>query len=232
MVASTGFEAAELMVTLGATGVGVSASNTQMLFDVGVGASGAEQAIISNVAMGGNLSFSSWRFPIVIGQGSRVALRTRSAVASKAVTMGVYLMGGGAGMDAGRRATTYGAVTTGSRGTILTAPSLTNTEAAWTVIDAATANPMRWLVIGLAAPNTATATAANGLLDIGYGTSGQEAAVVADISFAVTASETIDNTYTLTFPVSIPSGSRLVARYRASATSTLASPNLTITGVD
>lgn len=233
MITSLPFECSALHVHLGQTGAAVSATNTQTLFDVGVGGAGSEQTIISNIAMGGNLPFASWLIPVIIPAGSRVALRIQSQVVSKSVTMGMIAVGGGYGLEGGYQATTYGALSSSnSRGTILTAPGTANSvEGAWTLLDAAMANMCRWIVIGLAAPNTATATAATGFIDIGVGGAGAEQPVVTDIAYSAGAGEDINFHYPLTFPACIAAGSRLSARYRSSSTSTLSSPSVTVTGI-
>lgn len=233
MIPSTAFETSALHVHLGQTGVATSASNTQALLDVGVGGSGAEQTVVSNIAIGGNLPFASWLIPLVIPAGSRIALRIQSLVANKSVTMGVITVGGGYGLEGGYQATTYGALSSSnSRGTILTAPAAANSvEGAWTLLDAAMANMCRWIVVGLAAPNFASTTAATGFIDIGVGASGQEQPVVSDIAYSVSLGEDISFHTPLTFPAYIQAGSRLSARYRSSSTATTSSPSVTVTGI-
>jgi hypothetical protein len=225
------FPVSAMLVHVGKANLAVAAVNTQVMFDVGTGPNGSETPIVQDVAMGGCLAFSSWLIPVTIPVGTRIATRLRSLVASKATPMGMSIMGGGFGAEGGYKATTYGAVTSGSRGTILTAPTVVNTEAAWTVLSASTTSPMRWALVGLAAPNTATATAADCLLDIGVGGAGVEAAIISDISFGVSANEEINHPHPLLFPVNVPAGSRLVARYRGTSTAATASPSVTVTGI-
>lgn len=229
--AAAPFPVSMMRLHLGKTGIAVAASNSQTLVDIGTGPNPTETLLIQDVAIGGALAFSTWAFPVSVPTGTRIVVRLRSAVGSKSVTMGMQVMGGGMGLESGYRPTTYGAVTSGSRGTILTAPGATNTEAAWTVISASTSLPMRWMVVGIASPNTTTATAADHLVDIGVGAASSEAAVVSDIACSISANEEINTPHSLTFPVNIPAGSRLVARYRGTSTSTLASPSVTVTGI-
>ena len=232
MHAAAPFPVSGFRLHLGKTGVAVAASNRQFMFDIGIGPNGTETVIIQDVAFGGALAYTSWDFPFTLPVGTRIAVRTRALTGLSSTTMGMWLYGGGSGMEAGCRATTYGAVTTGSRGTVLTAPTSANTiEAAWTVITAATTAPMRFLVIGLGSPNTTTSTAADLLVDIGVGAAGAEAAIVSDIACAVSVNEDINYAHPLVFPVNVPVGSRLVARYRGTSTVTTASPNLTLTGI-
>jgi hypothetical protein len=221
-----------MLVHLGQTGIATSAQNSQTLLDVGVGASGQEQVLVSDVAIGGSLPFTTWQIPMSVSAGARIAVRLRSAVASKTCTIGISVYGGGSGLESGYKAVTYGAVTASSRGTILTAPGVINTEAAWTVITTATTARAGWLLVGLAAPNSATATANDGLVDIGVGGAGVEAAIINDIPYGVTVAEDINCPYPLTYPVNLPTGSRLVARYRATAIAAAGTPNVTLTGIN
>lgn len=231
MHAATTFPVSGLMIHLGKTGLAVAATNAQVSFDIGIGPNGSETAIINDVAVGGSLAFFAWWFPISIPVGSRIAVRLRSLVASKSTTMAMSVYGGGFGLEAGYKAVTYGAVTTGSRGTILTSPASINTKAAWTVITAAVTSPARWIVVGLTSPNTTIATAIDGLLDVGMGGAGAEAVIIPDISFGVSANEEVNHANSLTFPVNVPVGARLVARYQATSTASTGSPSVTLTGV-
>jgi hypothetical protein len=231
MHASTTFPVSLIRIHFGKAGVSVAATNTQFMFNVGVGAAGLETIIAQDIAAGGSLAFSTWEFPLSVPAGSRLSIQTRSLTASKVVTMGMMIFGGGLGIESSYKATTYGAVTSGSRGTILTAPGTANSvEAAWTVIIAATTLPIRFLLVGVASPNTATATAADLLIDIGVGAAGVESSIISDIACSVSANEDIIHSRPLLFPVNIPVGSRLVARYRGTSTLTTASPSITLTG--
>jgi hypothetical protein len=236
MHANTTFPVSGLDVTLGKVGIATAAVNTQTLMDIGTAPTGAvansEVPIAQDIAIGGALAFASWSLPLSIPIGTRISVRTRSVVASKAVTMGMWIYGGGMGVESGYKALTYGQVTASSRGTVLTAPTSINTvEAAWTVIVAATTLPIRWLLVCPTAPNNALATAADLLVDIGVGAAAAEVAVLTDIPCSVSANEDIACPRPLLFPVSLPIGSRIVARYRGTSTSTAASPTLTVTGI-
>jgi hypothetical protein len=230
---ATTFPVNRFCVCFGKAGVAVGGSNTQFMFNVGVGPSSSEVAIVQNIAVGGNMAYASWLFPISIPIGSRICVQAQALTALRTITMGMWLWGGGFGLESGYQAVTYGAAPASSKGTVLAAPASANTvEGAWTVISASTTSPMRWMVIGLAAPDTTSVlAAADHLVDIGVGAAGVEAAVITDIPVGVSINEEINYPRPLTFPVSIPVGSRLVARYRGTSTSTTASPNLTVTGI-
>jgi hypothetical protein len=216
---------------MGKTSWAVAATSTMALYDFGFGASGAEVALAQDIAFGGSVPFVSWTLPIYIPVASRVAMRIRSSVANKASTFAVRLYGGGMGVEGGHKATTYGAVTATSVGTAVGLPTSANVKAAtWTQISAATTSPMRWLLVGISAPPTTLATASDGLLDIGVGAAASERAVVPDIPFSVSANEEINGAMPLMFPVNIPVGTRLSARYQATGITAASQPNITLTG--
>lgn len=226
------FPVTGMLVQLGQTGIGAPATNSQTLLDVGVGATGQEQILVADVAIGGSLPFASWSIPMSVSAGARITARLRSAVASKSCTMGISVYGGGSGLESGYKSVTYGAVTASSRGTILTAPTVVNTEAAWTVITAATTSRTGWLLVGLSAPNNALATIHNGLIDVGVGAAGLEVPIISDMPYTVSANEEINHACPLTFPVNLPTGSRLVARYRGTSIATAGTPTVTLTGIN
>jgi hypothetical protein len=207
----------------------VAATSTMALFDLGFGASGVEAAIAQDIAFGGSVPFVSWTLPVYIPVASRVVMRIRSAIASKSSTFAIRLYGGGQGVEGGHKAVTYGAVTASSRGTALNLPTSANVKpTTWTLITAATTSPMRWLLVGISAPPTTLATAADGLLDIGVGS--PEAVVVPDIPFSISANEEVNGAMPLMFPVNIPVGARLSARYQATGITAASQPNITLTG--
>lgn len=215
---------------MGKTSWAVAATSTPALFDFGFGVSPNEVAIVSNVTFGGSVAFASWSFPIYIPVGSRVVMRLRSAIASKASTFAVRLFGGGQGVESAHAAVTYGAVTASSLGTALTLPTGINTKSAYTTITAATTSPARWMLIGIGAPPTTLATAADGLLDISMGAAAAEGIIIPDIPYGISVNEEINCAMSLLFPVSVPAGIRLAARYQSTAITSASQPNITLTG--
>jgi hypothetical protein len=226
------FPVSGVVLHLGKAHWAAAASNTQALLNLGIGASGQESVIVSDLAFGGALAFSTFHIPINIPIGARIAVQLRSAVASKSTTMGIRLYGGGLGLEGGHRAITYGAVTASSMGTVITAPTAANTaEGVWVPITTSTTLPIRWLILGLSAPNTTLATAVEGLLDIGVGAAGSEREIITDLPFSVSANEELNVPRPLTFPVSIPAGARVSARWRGTGTTSASAPTLTLTGI-
>lgn len=96
-----------------------NADNTGTLLDIGVGAAGSESVIVSTVPVGWSRSDLiigvRWAIPVpTIASGSRVAIRCRSAQASKSFTCVVD--SGRSGLDVAG-VDTIGADTSASRGT-------------------------------------------------------------------------------------------------------------------
>jgi hypothetical protein len=214
---------------MGKTSWAVAATSTMASFDLGFGVSPNEVAIAQDIAFGGSVPFVSWTLPVYIPVASRVVMRIRSSITSKSSTFAIRLYGGGQGVEGGHKAVTYGAVTASSRGTVLNLPTSANVKpTTWTLITAATTSPIRWLLVGISAPPTTLATAADGLLDIGVGS--PEAVIVPDIPFSISANEEVNGAMPLMFPVNIPVGARLSARYQATGITAASQPNITLTG--
>lgn len=226
--AAAPFPVSCLDLMMGKTAWGASSTNTQALLDIGYGASLSEVALAQNVAFGGAVAFQSWTFPIYIPTASRIVMRIRSSVAGKANTFAVSLSGGGTGMESAHSSVTYGAFST-SNGTFLTVPTVANTKSVWTTITAATTSPARWMLVGLGMPNTAFPVAADGLLDIGMGAAGVEGVIIPDNPFTITTAATINGAFPLLFPVNVPAGIRLAARYQCTSIATTAQPCVTLT---
>jgi len=92
-----------------------------------------------------------------------------------------------------------------------TANTAAHTKGAWSQIIASTSAQGSWLHVNCSAFNT-TATNTASLLDIAIGASGSEVAIISNVAVGGAAS-----TY-FTFPVQIPSGSRLSARIQSVVT--------------
>lgn len=229
LIASTSLPVSELV--LYSTGaLFVAGSDTSSLFDIGIGAAGVEVVVVSDVLMGGvSPSMWSWRLPVGIAQGSRVAIRMQSAVASKTIEAQMYAIGGGfVPPDSGGSAVTWGAVPAASSGTLLATPGAVNTKAAWTVLSAATTASARYALVTAQPVTGITVTLATHLIDIGIGAAGVEQVIIPNISAEVDANERIQYA-PLCFPVSIPAGTRLVARQQSNSIVTTGVPRVAVT---
>lgn len=206
--------------------------DNSLLIDVGVGGSGSEVALISNLMWGHHPGERSLLIPIGIPSGTRISARFQSAVASKTMDFNCLLAGGGgwAGPDCGRRATTYGANTATSSGINSATPGSANTKSAWTQITSSTTNPIKWLIPMAAGPNGVTAFSnLDALIDIGIGGAGSEQVIVADLPYRHTTAE-YSRFVQIAVPVNIAAGTRLAVRHAASITTQV--PSLAIIGVD
>lgn len=231
LVTTTSFDAGMIWLQcrefINANGV-----DTSMLLDIGVGASGSEQVIVSNVLIGHHPGSINLPIPVWIPSGSRIAVRVQSATASKATEVACYLTGGGgwSPSDAGGRATTYGANTATSSGTASSTPGAANTKGAWQQVTASTTAPARWLLALAAGPPGVTSMSnCDALVDVGYGGSGSEQALISNLQYRHNSSEAAHMSPVLV-PCNIPAGSRLVVRHAGSITSQV--PAVVLIGVD
>jgi len=217
MIASTGFPASEVIVqSQGAANV--AATDTSTLFEIAIGAAASEVVVVpetpcGHIDAGG---FHNWRFPVAVPAGVRVSMRIQSAVASKTLTAQVRLVGGGVVPPeaSSARGDAYGILTASSGGTALTVAGATHTKSAWTQLVASTTGRARFMVVGLQ-PVVGTVIAATaGLVDIGVGAAAAEQVVVPNVPYSTIATEVI-RYEAITVPVTIPSGTRIAARYQA-----------------
>lgn len=96
LIAATTYNTSKISISLG--GTLQSATRTDFLVDIAVGAAGSEVDIIKNILAGwaGNLSAGSKliTLPINIPAGSRIAARAQSLIAADVVSIFVALYGG------------------------------------------------------------------------------------------------------------------------------------------
>lgn len=201
--------------------------NSSAYVDIGVGGSGSERVIVEGIQIGFSLGNYAVFVPILIPGGVRLSVRVRAARTAQAYDGQLVLHYGQ--RDAWGRSTTYGINTAESGGVAMTAPGSINTKGAWTEITASTTAPIRYLLPTIQPANAATLTNnVDGLFDIGVGGSGSEVPIMSDMSFRYTTAESqtapVEGLY-----VNIAAGSRLAARFAASATPQ--SPRITLIGV-
>lgn len=200
---------------------GSSTVDTSALFDLGVGAGGAEAAVISSLGVGwwitsGAASHPGWLFPLFIPRGSRVAGRVQGAEASKSFSARFEFFAPTQGLIPSAKVVALGAVPASSRGTVLSSPGSGNTEGAWTEIVASTSEPYTALGVSVQGGSDTTQATTSGLVDIGVGAAGAETAVVSDIALGLVATEGINPLSPLVHPLvnQVPAGSRLSARWQ------------------
>lgn len=196
-----------------------NSGDTSTLVDIGVGASGSEVVVAPNLLLGHNFGNPTITLPLRIPAGVRVALRMQSAVASKSALITVVLSESQSWLDVApfaSVATTYGADTATSNGTLIPTPGSVNSKGAWVEITASTTRPARFLLPMFAnAPADTAVTTINNLVDIGIGAAGSEQVIVPNLFVHQTTAEAVVQPY-VAVPVNIPAGTRLSMRYQKS----------------
>ena len=216
-IASTTFNATQLIFVQ--TYYGTTAS---FLLDVGIGSAGSEVVLIPDIHVSAVYGRNSWVyiFPVTVPAGSRLAVRGQDSVGSDNPYSYLILSAQGfAPSQPLGRVTAYGINTATSRGTQIDPGGSSYTKGAWVQIDAAIANPIKIMTIGIGSIANATMTTARWRVDIGIGPNGSEIVVIPDLFLC--ANTTTDIIVPSTFPplaVDIPSGVRLVARAACSIT--------------
>lgn len=227
LVASSPGDTYLLMLSAGTTFV--SAANTSMLLDIGIGAAGSEQLLISNLAIGyldGILvSGRYWLLPLYIPAGSRIAARIQGVVATDTAEVAIDLFGGlpMEGASPSVVVDTYGANTATSRGVSLVASATAHVAGAWTEVSPALPNDISRLFLGVQGNGSTTLATASSLIDIAVGPAGAEAVIASGIYVRSTTSEVIVNVAppgpVVPNATEVKAGSRLSARLTSSTAS-------------
>lgn len=113
--------------------------------------------------------------------------------------------------DVGNGVTDFVSNTATSQGLALTAAASTHTKSAWTELDASTAADAVALVLMLAGQSSMTY-----LIDIGVGAASSETVIIPNLH--LTNHSNSLGYSTIVIPFTIPSGTRIAARYQAGAT--------------
>lgn len=187
-------------------------SDTSTLLDIGIGGAGSEVVVVADVQVGAKSFQSAWLLPVSIPSGSRIALRSQSAVSSKTVQIQVLPMYGAGrfGPRPAGRCVTYGANASTSDGVVVTPGG--SGFGSWVEVSSSTSDRISMIGVSIG-PATRTAMYARPfLIEIGVGGAGSEVAVAA-FGGHFGSSETADVGLSV-MPVaqSIPAGSRISAR--------------------
>lgn len=212
-------------------------TNTSTLMDVAVGGAGSEQVIVSNFPIGYAGVYRGYWFPLYVGAGQRVAIRTQSAVASKVIQMattGIRRLTYGVPMVYAK-SSTYGASTGTSRGVTLTASATANTMGSYTELSAAIGDQIDALSLNPMGNGSTAITAISFNLEVASGAGGSEQTSLQGHHFIGNTSEYWDlarainqNPFTRTDILPIPAGARIAAR--VSATTGSSTCDLAVTG--
>jgi hypothetical protein len=217
LIASTAAEAGLMMIR--AESVSTAATETSMLLDIGVGASGSETPIMENLAIGGASASSSASngllapLPVRIPSGSRVSCRIQALIPSDTCTVSATLFAVNARQMLPTSVDVIGTDTATSRGT-----AFAGALNAWTQITASTSQRYRAL---FAVPSVigTDIISFNRDLEIAIGPAGSEVEIGrVYVDFRNTESVFHDSRFFYA-PIAcdIPAGSRLSVRTPVSA---------------
>ena len=154
--------------------VATSATETSMLFDIGIGAAGSETAIMENVAVGGAAVTSGGShgiilpLPVRVPSGSRLSCRIQSLISSDTCTLQTCLIVVPARQMLPASVDVIGTNTANSRGTAFS--GTTNT---WVEITASTSRRYRGIFLVPSIIGT-DITSIAGALRLGVGAAGSE----------------------------------------------------------
>lgn len=213
----------EICATTSAHGHGLAVSlftgggQNDMLFDIGIGSSGSEVVLLSNIYSSANNNAGQvknfYYFPVTIPPGSRLAARQQSTSTTIDTALAVYLCRNINRVPFDNLvATTYGSDTSDSGGTVVDPGATVNAKGAYSVVSSAVTDRIDWLFVNIGNRNNNNMTLANYRLDIAAGLN-QETPIITDLIFR--ANPTTDLFITQThgpFPVEIARGERISAR--------------------
>lgn len=201
------------------------ASGADTLTDFAIGAAGSETVIFPNLYAGSGATPSLghaaiYTIPVGIPAGTRISARSQGHATGQSLKVDLYLMNGGVAFPAaGGAVVTYGANTADSGGVLIDPGASANTKGAYSEITSATSGPLKALIVAFPLVGDGSATAADYLVDVAIGAAGSEVAIIKDFHFA---SHNVGNAHypmtTPTFPVAIPSGTRISVRAQCSIT--------------
>ena len=198
------------------TNITSATTNTATLLDIGTGASGSETVIIGDVAVGASGSAggttNTFGVPFKIPSGTRISARIQSVVASKNSSISAFLMDLGNYDTAPTSVDVIGADTANSKGI-----SFSGASGSWTEAIASTSRAYRAVCCVLSSHNSDIA----GITitwDVGIGASGSEVAFGSGRASTNTAEALSAATpYNYLFGRKIPAGSRLAVRHNIAA---------------
>jgi hypothetical protein len=207
------------LIVFNSAATSIAATDTSTVVDVGVGGSGSEVAIITDIAMGWRPSgFFENRIPVFVPAGSAISVRAAGVAGTGSIAVVVVPLGR---TFTGRRPSTSALSlnASGAKGTNLSVPGASNTKGSWTQLVASTSEPYAGLVIGVQGGADNVQPIANALIDIGVGASGSEVVVVSNVAaFSTTTSEQLVVVDNGPWYLDIPAGSRIAARFATSNT--------------
>jgi hypothetical protein len=198
--------------------VAVAATDTATLLDIGIGASGSETAIASNIAIGGANNYNI-ALPVNIPSGTRIAARIQGVRSSQTLSINANTftanISGSAASLFPSSVDVLGTDSSTSTGTAMSGASGT-----WVEIIASTGDDYMGFAVIPSVSDTDTANLTDARFTLGVGASGSEVAI-GEMSFAVNTSETVSaRSIANALPFygrEVAAGSRLAIRHNISA---------------
>jgi len=220
LLAASATASTDTIAMLFLSSVAVSASTTNdnsTLVDIGIGASGSEAAIISDVAVGGLQNIAlQLAIPVRIPGNTRIAFRSRCATASRANqrSTAFHVFSSSFADRIPTSLDTLGTSQSTSSGT-----AMSGSAGTWVQITAATSRDYQALILIPSGPgnNTGGSTVTN-RLDLGIGAAGSEVAISSLFTDVTGANGYINPNYGLPGLVGvcgrpIPAGTRISVRH-------------------
>lgn len=184
--------------------------DSSCLLDIGVGPSGSETVVAQNLGIGHRSLSNDWiAVPLSIPAGSRIAFRQQSVTASRSITI---RWNATQGIESASTVDTFGADTSGSRGTNAA------TSGTFYELVAATPRAYRGILVLPTGAGSLFGSVSIGM-SIGVGSAGAES-VIASIDVDITSGEAwtaADMPLANFSAVNIPAGSRLAYRVTGTA---------------
>ena len=195
-------------------------ANGDYLIDIGIGAAGFESVLIRNIlyCRRADDACAHFRFDVGVPAGSRLVARAQSTASSPTVVVAAMLLSYGfPGLSHLGLVLDYGTAVADSGGTGVDPGATLNTKNSWAELVAATASPIRQILICIGNQGNNVRSAASWLLNIGVGPAGQEHVILADMTLeSETVADLMQPPVLGPFPVAIPAGSRIAARAQCS----------------
>ena len=211
----------------------------QLLMDIGVGASGSEQVILSNVYLkwGGSHDLGEYVYiPLTIPAGTRVTARcqTRQAISTSDPWCEIIFEAKGLICDQGLSTSeTFGATTSNTTGVVIDTGATPHAKGAWVQLTSGLGRDARALVLCVAMDMDNSTLTTRWLIDIAVGASGSEQIILPNILFSLDGSGVgqMRPGFYGPIPVEIKAGTRIAARGQATATISQTQRSFQVVGI-
>jgi hypothetical protein len=202
---------------------GNDAFSVNWAYDIGIGASGSEIAIVQNIVSNmGQPNETTLMFPLSIRKGTRVAARGSCNGTSENGSIKLTCFENSAlSSGCGSAIDTYGFNAATNLGVAVDPGGSANTKGAYSQITASVSSDLAgfFLCFDSQGTETGTANAVSFLVDIALGGSGSEKVVIPNISLLQYAGPTVYHLPEATpyFPVAVKAGTRVAVRAQSNS---------------